>query len=138
MIRRRAVVVGLGAATTACGGRRPPPERDGTAAVHGVLTTREPVVLPPGSEVVLRIIDVASGASGVPLAEQRFASDRALPLPFQLSYDVSRHGAGSGPLLTAQVILDGRVLLEEAASRPLDPEAPFTFVDVLLRRPDAD
>jgi putative lipoprotein len=103
-----------------------------TLKVTGSIIHRERSALPPGAEVVVRLLD-ASGREEVLLAETRFpAGGREVPIPFTLPVDAAKAQPGVSYLLRAQILVGGATRFVTGTRITVQPHAPPAALSVLV------
>ena len=138
-LSRRAVVAGFATLLVAgCGmGRWFRAEApDGT--VSGTVAWREPIALPPGATLVLKLEEVSRpGAPPVLIAEQTMEGrEREPPLTFELRYKGDAINPGREYYVSAEVSLLERPMFASPAPHPvLTRGRASRGIQILLTRP---
>jgi putative lipoprotein len=119
-----------------------PPRDEATTApdrfeVTGEVTYREPVSLPPGAQVVVRLLDVSrADAASVTLAEQLIEPDHEVPISFCLTTARSELEPRKTYSVSARIIADGRLAWISDAHHPITIDSARDLELVLIAVPE--
>ena len=104
--------------------------------VTGEVTYREPVALPPGTQVVVRLLDVSrADAAAVTLAEQLIEPDHEVPISFCLATARSALEPRKTYSVSARIIADGRLAWISDAHHPVTIDSARDLEARADRRP---
>ncbi|EHH69153.1 META domain-containing protein [Gluconobacter morbifer] len=110
---------------------------DTVKILHGSVSYRERMALPPGAVLSVRLEEVRpNGETESVLAESSAPIARAIPIPYTLTYHAPP--AAGAYNLQAQIVVDGKILFQNTDRHPLSqpdilvhrvsstvPEAPY-------------
>ena len=107
------------------------------ASVTGQVFYRERMALPPGSVVIVKLVDVSrADVKATLLAEQRIENPATVPVLFQLDYDPAVIDARMSYAVQAQIRDAGGKLLWTTMEHigVLTRDNPATDLQILVRR----
>jgi uncharacterized lipoprotein YbaY/heat shock protein HslJ len=105
--------------------------------VTGAVTYREPVALPPGVQVVVRLLDVSrADAAAVTLAEQLIEPEHEVPISFRLTTARSVLDSRKTYSVSARIIADGRLTWISDAHHPVTLDSSHDLELVLIPVPE--
>lgn len=106
----------------------------GPTTLSGTLAYRERIALPPGAEAIVQLLDVSrADAPAVVVAEQRFAIERQVPIPYRLAYDPATIEARNAYSVSARIVIGERTLFASDRITPVITHERGNTANVLLK-----
>jgi putative lipoprotein len=107
-----------------------------SGAVTGAVFYRERIALPPGSKIIVKLVDVSrADASAVVLAEQEIVPEGSVPVAFELEYDAAQIDERMSYAVQARIESGGRLMFTTAEVIPvITRDNPTEDVQVLVQR----
>jgi putative lipoprotein len=102
--------------------------------ITGKVTYRERIMLPPGADVHVVLLDVSKmDVMATTIAETRFAAEQGPPFNFTLPYDASLIQPGMRYSLRATIKRDDKLLFASATA--LDPFLqPDSDIEIMVQK----
>jgi uncharacterized lipoprotein YbaY len=95
-----------------------PPNGDGT--LRGNVVYREPVAIPVGALVMIRLLDTSRADAPAEVIGQQVIRDASeVPVAFEIGYDPERIDASHAYAAAAQIVVDGQVAWHSTMNHPV-------------------
>lgn len=110
----------VGGLLSGCGHLDTRPAGDAERIITGTVTSRAVSELPPGSEIVVRVVDLSLGAGRSDiLGEQTIKDAKALPTSFRIECDAEDTLLMKSVALEARISVNGRLRYLSTNAHPL-------------------
>lgn len=112
----------------------PTAQAQGTAAVSGTINYRQRISLPANAIVTMQIAEIASGRSGVVVAEQKFSTNGAqVPFRFTVNFDPARLNQNAAYTIQGNITVDGKVVFTTSSLyRVYTQGNPVSNINVIM------
>jgi putative lipoprotein len=136
----RELTIGEGMQSVTLSSDRAMPASDpGVVEVTGAVTYHERVALPPGAQVVVRLLDVSrADAAAVTLAEQLIEPDHEVPIAFRLTASRDALDPRNTYSVSARIIADGRLAWISDSHHPVTVDSARDLELVLIAVPEGE